>query len=77
MVKALPSPLPKDIVMLKSLGSTMFLFGLGSILLNLIHVEFLLMMWVDMWGPETGWAIRIGMIVVGTLLWLFGPAAHE
>jgi hypothetical protein len=55
----------------------MFLFGLGSILLNLIHVEFLLMMWVDMWGPETGWAIRIGMIVVGTLLWLFGPAAHE
>ncbi|MDG2389896.1 MAG: hypothetical protein P8M30_11305 [Planctomycetaceae bacterium] len=63
--------------MLKSLGSTMFIFGIGSILLNLIHVEFLLLMWVDLWGPEIGWAIRIGMIVVGALLWIFAPAAGE
>ncbi|MDC0261681.1 hypothetical protein OAK47_00520 [Planctomycetaceae bacterium] len=51
--------------MLKSLGSTMFIFGIGSILLNLIHVEFLLLMWVDLWGPEIGWAIRIGRFVLG------------
>ena len=59
--------------MLKSLGSTMLFFGIGSMILNFIYVEFLLMMWVDLWGPEVGWAIRVAMIVVGALLWFFGP----
>jgi hypothetical protein len=25
-----------------------------------------------MWGTEVGWAIRIGMAVVGGLMWLLG-----
>ena len=51
----------------------MLFFGIGSMILNFIHVEFLLMMWVDLWGPEIGWAIRVAMIVVGALLWFLGP----
>lgn len=56
---------------MKSLGSTLFILGLGSIVLNLIHVEFLLLIWVDMWGPTVGWIIRIVMIAVGAA-WFFG-----
>ena len=51
----------------------MLFFGIGSMILNFIHVEFLLMMWVDLWGPEIGWTIRVAMIVVGALLWFLGP----
>lgn len=55
----------------------MVFLGIGSIVLNMIHVEFLLLMWVDFWGPEIGWAIRVAMIVVGALLWFFAPQAEE
>lgn len=55
----------------------MVFLGIGSIVLNMIHVEFLLLMWVDFWGPEIGWAIRVAMIVVGALLWFFGSDPGE
>ncbi len=55
-------------------GSTLVLFGIGSIVLNLIHFEFILLMWVDMWGPAIGWGIRIAMIVLGIILWVAGKS---
>lgn len=53
-----------------NIGSTLVLFGVGSIALNLFDYEFALMSWVDNWGPGVGWAIRIAMIVVGGALFL-------
>jgi hypothetical protein len=59
-------------VNLKSIGGFLFFFGLGSIVLNFMGMEFRLLMWIDNWGVETGWAIRGAMTVIGGGLWLVG-----
>lgn len=57
---------------MKSIGGLMFLLGLGSFVLHYMNMEFKLLMWVDNWGPAVGTAIRVGLIVVGGLLWFIG-----
>ena len=57
---------------MKSIGGLMFLLGLGSFVLHYMDMEFKLLMWVDNWGPAVGTAIRVGLIVVGGLLWFIG-----
>jgi hypothetical protein len=62
---------------MKGLGGLLFFFGVGSMVLNLINMEFMLMSWIDSWGDGTGWAIKIGMSVVGGGLWLMGSAFEQ
>ena len=57
---------------MKSIGGLLFFFGLGSIVLNLMGMEFKLLMWIDNWGVQAGWFIRGGMALVGGALWLLG-----
>lgn len=57
---------------MKSLGGLLFIFGLGSFVLNFLGMEFTLLSWIDNWGPTTGFAIRVGLIVIGGALWLLG-----
>lgn len=57
---------------MKSLGGNMLFFGIGSILLHFLNMQFIILAWIDIWGPSVGWAIRIGMTVVGGFLWLIG-----
>ena len=51
--------------------------GVGSILLNLIGYEFVLLMWIDMWGSTIGWAIRIAAIVIGAVLFFLGSKKED
>ncbi|HJW46378.1 MAG TPA: hypothetical protein VJ484_07795 [Lysobacter sp.] len=57
---------------MKSIGSLLFVFGAGSVVLNLLGMEFTLLSWIDTWGATTGIAIRVGLIVVGAALWFIG-----
>ena len=57
---------------MKSIGGYMFFFGVGSVVLYFLHMQFILLSWIDMWGETPGWAIRIGLAVVGGVLWLIG-----
>jgi len=57
------------------LGGTLFLFGAGSMVLNFLDREFVILAWIDNWGPDVGWAIRGGMAVGGAVLWLVGQVA--
>jgi hypothetical protein len=57
---------------MKSIGGYLFFFGLGSIVLDFFNMQFMLLAWIDMWGPTVGWAIRIGLVLVGGVLWLLG-----
>lgn len=57
---------------MSSIGSTLLLFGIGSIVLNFFNYEFSLLSWIDNWGVGVGWAIRIAMIVVGAALFFMG-----
>ncbi len=55
----------------------MFFFGIGSAVLYFLNVEFIVLMWIDMWGPTTGWIIRGALAVVGGILWLVGHNRGE
>ncbi len=59
---------------MKELGGYMFFFGVGSIILSFIGMEFFILSWIDFWGPVVGWTIRIGLTVGSAILWLIGNA---
>lgn len=59
---------------MKTVGGYLFFFGAGSIALDFVGMEFILMSWIDNWGPSVGWSIRIGIAVVGGAMWLLAPA---
>jgi hypothetical protein len=50
----------------------LFIFGAGSFVLNMLGMEFVILSWIDTWGPAIGTVIRIGLIVAGAALWLIG-----
>lgn len=62
---------------MKSLGMYMALAGIISIALNFMERNLSILMWIDMWGETIGWAIRIGLIVVGGALFLMIPGEEE
>ncbi|MEJ2142457.1 MAG: hypothetical protein P8Y24_08910 [Gammaproteobacteria bacterium] len=62
---------------MKELGSAMLFFGIGSIVLNLINLEFIILAWIDMWGPTVGWVIKGALIVVGALLYFSSGNKEE
>ena len=57
---------------MKSWGMWLFIFGAGSFVLNMLGMEFVILGWIDNWGPAVGTAIRVGLMVVGALVWLVG-----
>ncbi len=62
---------------MKSAGSTLLIFGIGTILLNIFGYEFGLLSWIDNWGETVGWVIRGAMIVVGAVLFLLGYKSEQ
>lgn len=57
---------------LPSIGIFLAIAGALSIILNFIGYNLRILMWIDLWGPAVGWAIRIGLIVVGGALFFVG-----
>ncbi|MFH2045685.1 MAG: hypothetical protein ABIK92_11125 [Pseudomonadota bacterium] len=57
---------------MKSIGGTMFFFGIGSIVLYFLNMEFIVLAWIDIWGPTIGWVIRGALTVIGGIIWLIG-----
>jgi len=54
---------------MQGLGGFLVLMGAGSFVLQFMNMEFTLLSWVDNWGPVVGTCIRIGLIVVGAIVW--------
>ena len=59
---------------MRGLGGTLILFGAGSFVLNLIGMEFILLVWIDLWGALIGNIIRVAMVVAGIALLMLAPA---
>jgi hypothetical protein len=57
---------------MRSIGGLMFFYGLGSIVLNFIDYEFVVLSWMNRLDAPIPWVIRIGLVVVGGILWLIG-----
>ncbi len=62
---------------MRSIGMYLAIFGAISIVLNFLGRELVILSWADNWGPTVGWAIRIGMIVVGLAIMFLGPKGEE
>ena len=54
---------------MKFLGLFLLIIGLVSILLPLIGGNLLVLKWIDQWGETISWAIRIGITVLGAILY--------
>ena len=66
------SPSQTNGKIMKKIGGTMFFFGVGSIILHFLNMEFIILAWIDLWGPAVGWMIRGALAVIGGILWLVG-----
>jgi hypothetical protein len=53
-------------------GITLIFLAIGSAILPLLGRQFILLMWVDMWGPEMGWVLRGGVAALGVVMAIFG-----
>ena len=62
---------------MKTAGLWLVIFGIGSIVLNFLGMEFKILMWIETWGSEVAWAIRIGLAVVGAVLLVLGSRQAE
>ena len=57
---------------MKSIGSTLLFFGIGSVVLFFMEREFVILSWIENWGETAAWSIRGAMIVIGAALWFIG-----
>jgi hypothetical protein len=58
--------------MLKSIGSLFVIFGLAAIVMGFMNKVPTVLEWVYKWGEGTAWAIKIGIVVVGAVLYVMG-----
>jgi hypothetical protein len=63
-------------VHVKRIGGLLLFISIASTALNFLDREFIVLAWIDAWGPETAWAIRFGLAVVGCALWVAGNSAE-
>jgi hypothetical protein len=55
---------------MKKFGGYFLFFGIGSILLHFVGLQFILLSWIDHWGETTAWEIRVGLVALGgAMVW--------
>ena len=62
---------------ISSAGGFLFLLGIASIVMYFIGFVPKILVWIDMWGETIGWAIRIGITVLGGLLFLISTKMKD
>lgn len=62
---------------MKKIGSTLVIVGVLAIVLNFVNMVPSVLMWIYSWGETTAWGIKIGVVVLGALLWFFGKNEIE
>ena len=57
---------------LSSIGGFLALAGIISIVLYFLGWNLRILLWIDSWGTSVGWSIRMGITVVGLVLFVIG-----
>lgn len=57
---------------MRRVGIWIVVLAVGSALLPLIGLQFILLKWVDIWGPEIAWVIRGVLVALGAVLIVAG-----
>ena len=53
---------------MKRIGIYIALFGIAAIILPYFNRQLSILSWVDNWGEMVSWIIKIGLIIVGVVL---------
>lgn len=53
----------------KRAGPALAISGLLSIVLSVIGLNLRILVWIDAWGTLLGWSLRIGLVVLGGIIW--------
>ncbi len=53
---------------MKRIGIYIALFGIAAIILPYFERQLVILSWIDNWGETVSWVIKIGLIVVGVVL---------
>lgn len=59
---------------MKSVGMYVAIAGILSAVMSFAGYNLRILLWIDSWGEGAGWAIRIGLIVVGGALYFIGKS---
>ena len=62
---------------MKKIGGYMVFFGILAIVLNFLNRVPTILMWIYNWGETVAWAIKIGLIVIGAVLYFMGKNSEE
>lgn len=62
---------------MRKLGGYMIFFGLFAIVLNFVDRVPSILMWIYNWGETPAWIIKIGLVVVGAILFFMGGSSAE
>jgi hypothetical protein len=62
---------------LANIGGFLAISGIISTILYLIDYEVSILSWIDSGGPMLGWVIRIGLIVIGVLMFFLAGKSSD
>jgi len=57
---------------MRQVGSILFILGALATVLGFMNSVPSLLMWIYNWGETTAWIIKIGLIIVGAVLYFMG-----
>lgn len=62
---------------MKKIGGYMAVIGIALIILPFIGLTVRFTDWIYNWGETVAWAIKIGLIVIGAVLFFMGKSESE
>ncbi|MGJ1387150.1 hypothetical protein ACR782_13170 [Sphingobacterium spiritivorum] len=62
---------------MQKIGSFMVVIGILAIILGFFNYVPKILMWIYQWGEGVAWTIKIGLIVLGGLLYLLAGKSPE
>jgi len=62
---------------MRKIGTYLALIGIALIVLPYFGLTLRFLDWINNWGATVAWAIKIGLIVVGAILFFMGKSQSE
>lgn len=62
---------------MQKFGSYLVIIGLLAVVLDYVNMVPRVLMWIYNWGNEIAWSIKVGLIVLGAIVWLIGSAKER
>ncbi len=57
---------------MKSIGSLLFILGAAASIFGLMGRVPIVLGWINQWGENTAWVIKIGFMILGAALFMMG-----